>query len=142
MNLKGASERGDDLLTSALIPKLKDTEMLLAKFKKELYDNFGLVSLLLPDVTSTIDTPVVTSQLSQTAVTYAAPSSSPPSHAAAPETTHQPLLPTPTPHFPSNQPETHVSAISDPIRPRQRLIARVISSVKCWGGAVADRHDT
>ncbi|KAF9035476.1 hypothetical protein BJ165DRAFT_1409354 [Panaeolus papilionaceus] len=54
----------------------------------------------------------------------------------------KPLLPKPASHFPSNQPETHVSAISDPIRPKHRHIAIVVSSVTCWGGAVADRHGT
>ncbi|KAF9052152.1 hypothetical protein BJ165DRAFT_1525011 [Panaeolus papilionaceus] len=104
MDLKGASERDDDLLISTLLPKLKETEILLAKFKKELYDNFGIVSPPLSHLASTI-------------------------------------LPTENPGFPSDQPETHVSAIADPTVPKQRLLARVISSVKCWGDTVADRHE-
>ncbi|KAF9035442.1 hypothetical protein BJ165DRAFT_1615379 [Panaeolus papilionaceus] len=140
MDLKGASERDDNLLTLTLGPKLKETKILLAKFKKELYDNFGIVSPLLPEVPSAIDgpsntnTPIVTSQPSEAVVTHLSP-------VAEQETTLQPPLPTETPGSPSDQPETHFSAIADPIVPKQRLIARVISSVKCWGDAVADRHD-
>ncbi|KAF9035446.1 hypothetical protein BJ165DRAFT_645378 [Panaeolus papilionaceus] len=140
MDLKGTSERDDDLLTLTLGPKLKETEILLAKFKKELYDNFGIVSPLLPEVPSAIDgpsitdTPIVTSQPSKAVVTHLSP-------VAELETTLQPPLPTETPGSPSDQSETHFSAIADPIVPKQRLLARVISSVKCWGDAVADRHD-
>ncbi|KAF9035493.1 hypothetical protein BJ165DRAFT_1533494 [Panaeolus papilionaceus] len=116
MNLKGASERGDDILTSMLIPKLKETAALLAKFQKELYDNFA-------------------------AIMHTTPSSSALSRAAELESCLQQPLPMQTPSSPSNQPGVHVSATADPIQQKQQLIVRVISLVKCWGDAVADCHD-
>ncbi|KAF9035437.1 hypothetical protein BJ165DRAFT_1509614 [Panaeolus papilionaceus] len=148
MDLKGASERDDDLLISTLVPKLKETETLLAKFKKELYDNFGIVSPLLSNIPSATDgpsntdTPVVTPQPAEAVAPHAPPSSLTPSSAAELETTLQPPLPTQTPGSPSDQPEAHVSAIFDPIQPKQRFVTRVIGSLKCWGDAMADRHNT
>ncbi|KAF9035460.1 hypothetical protein BJ165DRAFT_1533465 [Panaeolus papilionaceus] len=139
-DLKGASEQGDKLLTSTLDPKLKETEILLAKFKKELYDNFGIVSPPLPEVPSAIDgpsntdIPIVSSQPSEAVVIHLSP-------AAELETTLQPLLPTESPGSPSNQPRAIISAAADPIVPKRQLITRVISSVKFWGDAVADRPD-
>ncbi|KAF9035486.1 hypothetical protein BJ165DRAFT_1562208 [Panaeolus papilionaceus] len=147
MDLKGASERDDDLLISTLVPKLKETERLLAKFKKELYNNFGIVSPLLSDIPSATDgpsntdTPILTPQSAEAVAPHATPSSLTPSSAAELETTLQPLLPTQTPGSPSDQPEVHVSAIFDPIQPKERFVTRVMGSLKCWGDAVVDRHN-
>ncbi|KAF9035449.1 hypothetical protein BJ165DRAFT_1533456 [Panaeolus papilionaceus] len=148
MDLKGASERGDNLLTSTLGPKQKETEILLAKFKKELYDEFGVVLPLLSHVPSATDgppnaanAPVMTSQPLELVTRNAAPSSLTTSPAAELETTLQPPSPMQTPGSPSDQPGAFVSAIADPMAPKQRLLTRVVSSVKCWGDAVADRHD-
>ncbi|KAF9035491.1 hypothetical protein BJ165DRAFT_1562233 [Panaeolus papilionaceus] len=147
MDLKGASERGDDRLASTLIPKLKEIETLLTKFKQELYDEFGIVLPSLSDVPSAIggpsntDTPVMTPQPFESVAPHAMPSSFTPSPAAELETTLQPPLPTQTPGSPSDQPEAHVSAIFDPIQLKQRLLTRVIGSLKCWGDAMADRHE-